>query len=156
MRSIAGRPSAEGGVMAFAQQKTIIEDLEERVEYWRQRAEDAEAELRHIRTRVLSAILGSDDHPAVWNQAVKPLSIGDTRVLRLLAAQPCTREQIAAALGKSLNTVSVHIYRIRDKLPEHMHPSSLKFHNDTYTLPDISVVRKFLGETDTPDIRRVA
>lgn len=146
MRSIAGRPSAEGGVMAFAQQKTIREDLEEQVEYWRQRAEDAE-----------QALYGHK-----WDSVVKPLTLSETRIMRLIARRPMSQHQIALVMENYSNAddvetlVKVMLCRIRRRLPENIEPIKYTRQFAPVEVRDREALRAFLGETDTPDIRRVA
>jgi len=122
--------------------RSIIEDLETQVEHWRARAEAAEAALR-----------GVD-----WQRPVRPLSLYQTRVLRILAERDATSEQITNALqddypGTSTNCLKAQISKMRTFMPREIVPPNA--YNSgwggtaVYTIPDRAALRAFLaGEQD--------
>jgi non-ribosomal peptide synthetase component F len=130
-------------------QRSIIEDLEHEIEHWRQRAEAAEAALR------------GDN----WNRLVAPLSLYETRVLRILVKQDASGDQIVNALlpdyeGTNTNSLKAMLTRIRARLPEHITPprnapagwgvSSI------YTIPDRAALAQFLATGVVPEMARAA
>jgi len=121
--------------MAYSDTRSIVSDLEEQVEYWRQRAECAEHVLR-------------GDH---WNKKVPPLTLQQTRILRLLAK----RDMDAAAIARSLTddyptitakAIMVRVSQMRTILPEHLRISSvIGQHGAPYRTPDKGALTAFLG-----------
>jgi len=123
---------------------TIIEDLEYQVEYWRGRAEAAEAALR-----------GS-----AWEHPVKPLTLYQTRVLRLLAERDMTGDQIVGALlnpyeATTPNALKAQLSKIRRVLPASIVPpwafSGSWGNRGTYTIPDRPALRAFLETGALPE-----
>ena len=96
--------------------QSIIEELEESVEYWRQRAEKAE-----------KALLDLAGPQADWNSAVRPLTLCETRIMRLLAGRDMTGRALCAAMRRSYprisdNSVKCQLSRIRRTLPADIAP----------------------------------
>lgn len=119
---------------------TRIEELEDAVETLRQRAEAAEAALRG----------GSEGE---WSERVEPLTLYQTRLMRLLAARPMRTSAIIAALAHeypntSDNSIKAHMSNIRRVLPAQIAPTlgtpcpgNLHF----YAVPDRSALKAFLA-----------
>lgn len=96
---------------------SIIAELEEAVEYWRQRAEKAE-----------QALVDLAGPQADWNRAVRPLTLCETRIMRLLAGREMTGRALCSAMRRSYprisdNSVKCQLSRIRKKLPADMAPA---------------------------------
>ena len=113
--------------------KSFIADLEEQVEYWRQRAENAEQMLR-----------GTD-----WDVSIPPLTLYETRLMRLLARRPYTPNALAFAMGleyerTSIRCIYIAIHRIRAKLPERIAPSGTRQYSAPYEVPDRAALKAFL------------
>jgi len=113
---------------------THYQDLEEQIEYWRQRAESAEA-----------AICG-----ARWNDAVPPLTLYQTRLMRLLARKAFTPEALALAMSldypeTSKRCVYIQIFHVRNKLPWQIAPSPARKYSHPYDVPDRDALRAFLA-----------
>ena len=130
--------------------RSIIEDLEEQVEYWRQRAEAAEAALQGT----------------AWETPIPPCSLYQTRVLRVLAKQDATGNQIVLALehnypGSTLNTLKAQISKVRRRLPPEIVPP-LAYNGGwgnggpVYTIPDREALAAFLATGVLPETRRAA
>lgn len=120
---------------------TIIEDLEEQVEYWRGRAERAEEALRGKR----------------WECAVRPLTMGQTRLMRVLALHDCTAAMLLSAVSDdqpnvSPNSIKAQLSVIRTKLPGGIGPSY--GYGGIYTVRDREALKAFLGAGD--EVRRAA
>ena len=112
-----------------------IAELEEQVEHYRQRAEAAEAILR-----------GGD-----WHAKVRPLSLTQTRIMRLLARYDLSTSAIMSALEAdrpniSYNAVKVQISAIRRKIPD-LAPLVAGAPGGIYTVPDRDGLRRFLAGT---------
>lgn len=125
--------------------KSIIEDLEEQVEYWRGRAEAAEAALR------------TED----WSVARRPLTLQMTRILRIIERKPTNLEQITRALefdypSITQNSVKVRISTMRQLLPPGAMPVKLGGAGHVYMIGDAEVVRRFLATGELPETRRAA
>ena len=113
---------------------TIIEELEERVEYWRNRAEAAEA------------AIGMGDQ---WQRAVAPLSLQMTRMMRLIAARPLTSVELTDALvseypNTTVRTMIVRLCQIRQLVPPNIMPVS-GGHNRPYAVKDPAALKAFLA-----------
>jgi hypothetical protein len=125
---------------------TIIEELEEQVETWRQRAEAAEA------------ALGMGDH---WHRAVPPLSLQMTRIMRLLSARPLTSAEIAEKLittdypNTSIRTVLVRLCQIRQVMPAGLMPMSGGY-GKPYIVRDPEALKAFLWSGQLPQPQRRA
>jgi hypothetical protein len=122
---------------------TIIEDLEQQVEHWRQRAEVAEA------------ALGISD---AWLEAVSPLTLAQTRIMRLLAVRPCTGIVLMGVLARDYPAITpdllkVHFAKIRGRMPEAIAPTRLQNHFAAYDVPDRSALREWLETGQLPDRR---
>lgn len=129
--------------------KSIIEDLEQQVEHWRQRAEAAEAALRGP---------GED-----WSVAVRPLYLSETRIMRLLVRRDMSTDAIIQALQEDhpcidRNGVKVRMSRIRKILPASIVPPRAYRTGGIYTIPDRPALKAFLetGEIARPEQRRAA
>lgn len=114
---------------------TIIEELEEQVEYWRQRAEVAEAAL---------------GYGEQWHRAVKPLSLQMTRIMRLLAARDMTAQDLLLILEQAypnitIGSIKVRICTIRGLLPGSLMPFKLGGVGHGYTVKDRAALRAFLN-----------
>jgi hypothetical protein len=121
---------------------TIIEDLEQQVEHWRQRAEVAEA-----------IVKGED-----WNVAVPPLSLQQTRVMRYIARKPIGPARLVSALACDYpmitpNSLTVTIWRCRQKLPAHIAPRILPHHAAPFEVPDRAALKAWLETGQLPDRR---
>lgn len=125
---------------------TIIEELEEQVEYWRARAEAAEA------------ALGMGDQ---WGRAIHPLSLQMTRIMRLLVTRPMTAGQIADQLQANdyplttERTIIVRICQIRRLLPGSIMPFSQGY-SKGYRVADPAALAEFLATGVLPAQRRAA
>lgn len=114
--------------------KSIIEDLQEQVEHWRQRAERAEG-----------ALQGRG-----WDTAVPPLTLYQTRLMRLLARQPYNADALAFAMGidyedTGKRSIYVHMHHIRRRLPAMIAPTQKLGKSYPYDVPDREALRAFLG-----------
>lgn len=127
----------------------IIEDLEEQVETWRQRAEAAEAALG----------MGPAD------LAVPPLSLYQTRVMRMLAERDMTGAQLLNALmphypNTTDNALKSFLSQLRRKLPAHIAPprsvTSGWGVSTPYTIQDRPALRAFLATGALPQTQRRA
>lgn len=117
-----------------------IEALEDEVETWRCRAEAAEMALRG----------GSEGE---WVIRIAPLSLYQTRLMRLLSKRPMRTAAIIAALQAdyprtSDNSVKAHMSNIRRLLPPSIAPTlgipcpgSMHF----YGVPDRNALAEFLA-----------
>lgn len=127
---------------------TIIEELEEQVEYWRQRAEAAEA------------ALGIGDR---WDVRTPPLSLYETRVMRVIAERPLTGTDAVRILSAwypntSNNSLDVLLHRIRRRLPADIAPSP-RLTGSRYAfieVPDREALRVFLDTGQLPQAHRQA
>jgi hypothetical protein len=116
--------------------KSIIEDLETEVEYWRGRAEAAEAAL---------GMGGSD-----WDRAVSPLALQPTRVMRLLAARDMTCPEMVRVLAHDYPNITQQLVRtklsqIRLLLPWDLMPTSAGGWARTYSVKDRPALVAFLA-----------
>lgn len=124
---------------------SIIEELEERIEHWRQRAEIAEEAL----------------HGRLWEEAVRPLSLYQTRILRLLAKRDMMANVLFARMeldypNTTHNALKSQICLLRAKLPESMVPP-LKYRGSVpYTIPDRQALQAFLETGVVPEAARFA
>jgi hypothetical protein len=119
--------------MTALRTRSIIDDLEEQVEHWRQRAEAAEALLKG----------------AYWDVAVPPLTLCQTRIMRLLAERSLSAHRLSVALADYYprivpKTIHVMIFRIRAAMPEHLRPVIQRQHDSAYLIPDRAALREFL------------
>ncbi len=126
-----------------------IADLEEQVEAWRQRAEAAEGVLQGDR----------------WDQPVRPLSLYETRVMRLLAKRDMSGSQLVDALlpdypATNDNSLTTMICRIRARLPESLAPPCNVpvgwGVSATYTVLDRPALIRFLASGLLPATERRA
>lgn len=123
--------------MKIQTNRSLVEDLEEQVEFWREKAERFE--------RVLKG--------AGWDDPVPPLTLQQTRIMRIIAARPSLALTIADALQDDYpriepNTVKVQINKIRGRLPAHLAPR-LCVPLTPYTVPDREALRAFIGGFDS-------
>jgi hypothetical protein len=122
--------------------RTHIEDLELAVEYWRSRAEAAEEALR-----------GGSSEPGVWMEAVYPLTLFQTRVMRLLARRGMSSAGLLQVLqndypNTSDGSVKAQLTNIRHALPAEIAPVRGKpypgcFH--IHYVPDPEALKAFLA-----------
>lgn len=129
----------------MAQPKSIIEDLEEQVEYWRARAEAAEMALK------------TED----WSVARRPLTLQMTRILRIIERKPTNLEQITRALefdypSITQNSVKVRISTMRQLLPAGVMPVKQGGAGHVYMIGDAEIARHFLATGELPEVRRAA
>jgi hypothetical protein len=130
-----------------------IADLEEEVEFWRSRAEAAETALR-----------GGSSEPGSWSDRVYPLSLFQTRIMRLLARRPMTSIGLQIALQNdypktSDGSIKVHLSTIRGLLPPSIAPVLGKPCRGTHfvhRVPDPKALVFFLETGLTPAQRRAA
>jgi hypothetical protein len=123
--------------MAYSSTRSIVEELEYEAEYWRDRAERAEAALKGD----------------AWNEAVAPLTLQTTRVMRLLARRPMSTGTIVELMGvdyerfneKGLKVCMCHA---RAALPEAIAPIRLRTNCVPYDVPDRGALKAFLGESE--------
>lgn len=121
---------------------TIIEDLEQQVEHWRQRAEAAEATLK-----------GN-----AWDTKVPPLTLYQTRIMRLLARADFSTPALIVGLGMDYpdttpECIKVHICQIRKKLRGNIAPASTRGWNTVYRIPDRPALREWLASGQLPHRR---
>jgi hypothetical protein len=129
-----------------------IARLEEEVEYWRQRAEKAELALR-----------GGVSEPGKWGDRVLPLSLLQTRLMRLLAVQAMTSKALQLALRNdypriSDGSIKAHFTQVRSVLPANIAPPRGAPCPGTlhhYTIPDRPALAEFLATGQLP-LRRAA
>lgn len=124
---------------------SIIEDLEEQVEYWRARAEAAEA-----------IVAGQD-----WARAVPPLSLYQTRILRLLGQRDVMAKTLLAKMeldypNTTDNCLKSQICLLRAKLPAVICPPLKSRGSVPYTIPDREALRVFLDTGVLPAEQRRA
>lgn len=113
---------------------SLIAELEEQVEHWRQRAEAAEAILR-----------GND-----WDMKVYPLTLYQTRIVRLLSRADFSTPALIVAMAwdypdTTADAIKVHICQIRKKLPARIAPTSDRGWNVVYRVPDRAALRDWLN-----------
>lgn len=114
--------------------KSHIADLEEQVEYWRQRSEAAEMLL----------------HGRDWGTAIPPLTLYQTRVMRLLARRPYSPDALTFAMQMEYDDTSkrclyIAIFHIRNKLPANIAPSLARRNCAPYDVPDRDALKAFLN-----------
>jgi hypothetical protein len=128
--------------------RTHIEDLELAVEHWRARAEAAESALRGVE----------------WETPVRPLSLYQTRVLRVLVMRDATGDQLVQAMGAdyeqtSGNALKAQLSKMRRLLPAHIVPPCNVPAgwgvSAVYTIPDRPALAEFLASGQLP-LRRAA
>ncbi|WP_287994208.1 hypothetical protein [Acidiphilium sp.] len=118
-----------------------IASLETDVEYWRQRAETAEAALK-----------GGLE----WDLARPPLTLAETRILRLMARRHVGAEAIVSVMQQSYpkfdtNSLKVRCYHMRRKLPHCIAPSYLERQYAPHTIPDLEACQAFLDTGRLPE-----
>lgn len=122
--------------MAYGNTLSIIEELEIEIETLRQRVE------------LLESVIQGDS----WNVSVPPLTITQTRIMRLIARRPISRPAIHEMICPDtvLNNVSVQVARIRAVLPEHLAPIRCNKGGDMrpYDVPDREALKAFLAHWD--------
>ncbi len=125
---------------------TQIDGLRTELETMRQRAEAAEAALR------------GDN----WNRFVPPLSLYETRVLRILVKRDVSGEGIVRALRSDYETTTTNslkaiLTRMREKLPAHIVPPRCVPGgwgvSAIYTIPDRLALAAFLATGELPMAR---
>lgn len=126
-----------------------IERLETELEVMRQRAEAAESALR------------GDN----WSRPVAPLSLYETRVLRILMKRDATGEQIVRAMSAdyeatSTNSLKALLSRMRRRLPPDIVPPCCVPGgwgvSAIYTIPDRLALAAFLATGELPMARAAA
>jgi hypothetical protein len=127
---------------------TQIEGLRLELEAMRQRAEAAEHALRGVE----------------WETHVRPLSLYQTRVLRILAQRDASADTITEALqadypGTSTNCLKAQISKMRRFMPREIVPpnayNSGWGSSAVYTIPDRAALAEFLATGQLP-LRRAA
>lgn len=126
---------------------TIIEELEEQVEYWRQRAESAELALR-----------GGVKEPGEWGDRVHPLSLFQTRIMRLLLRKDMNALAMQIALENDYpdtteGSIKVHLSNIRQRLPKSIAPTRgapCRGTRHAYHVPDRQALKAFLLTGEVP------
>lgn len=117
--------------------KTHYQDLEEQVEYWRYRAEEAEAKLSR-------AALGF-----VRTKRVPGLSPAQSAIMQLLAVEDLTRKELHQLLEDggmemSPNTLKVQICHCRKLLPANIAPTLVRTWHGKYQIPDRNALNEFI------------
>lgn len=129
--------------------RSHIEDLEHEIEHWRQRAEAAEAALRGVE----------------WETPVRPLSLYQTRVLRILVHRDATGVQLVQAMGADYeqttgNALKAQLSKMRHLLPaEIVPPCAVPCGwgvSSVYTIPDRAALAQFLATGVVPEMARAA
>jgi hypothetical protein len=125
---------------------TQIEGLRLELEAMRQRAEAAEHALRGVE----------------WETHVRPLSLYQTRVLRILAQRDASADTITEALqadypGTSTNCLKAQISKMRRFMPREIVPpnayNSGWGSSAVYTIPDRAALAEFLAFGTLPMAR---
>jgi hypothetical protein len=125
---------------------TQIEGLRLELEAMRQRAEAAEHALRGVE----------------WETHVRPLSLYQTRVLRILAQRDASADTITEALqadypGTSTNCLKAQISKMRKFMPRELVPpnayNSGWGSSAVYTIPDRAALAEFLASGRLPMAR---
>lgn len=110
-----------------------INSLELEIETWRTRALAAE-----------SAIQGDD-----WDVALPPLTLMQTRMMRVVARGSFTRQRIAKLLGTTGANVSTQLCLARGKLPEPIQPKPNNKNGghyfSAYRVEHLEALRAFLN-----------
>jgi hypothetical protein len=128
---------------------TQIEGLRLELEAMRQRAEAAEHALRGVE----------------WETHVRPLSLYQTRVLRILAQRDASADAITEALqadypDTSTNCLKAQISKMRKFMPREIVPpnayNSGWGSSAVYTIPDRPALAEFLRSGVLPEQRRAA
>lgn len=117
--------------------KTHYQDLEEQVEYWRYRAEEAEAKLSR-------AALGF-----VKTKRVPGLSPSQSAIMQLLAIEDLSGTELQQLLedgGVEINqrTLKVQICKCRKLLPAHIAPTLVRSWHGKYQIPDRDALNEFI------------
>ena len=129
--------------------RSHIEDLELAVEHWRQRAEAAESALRGVE----------------WETPVRPLSLYQTRVLRILLLRDATGVQLVQAMGANYEQTSggalkAQLSKMRRILPANIVPPCAVpcgwGVSSIYTIPDRGALAEFLASGQMPMARIAA
>jgi hypothetical protein len=132
----------------------MIAERDEAVEYWRQRAEAAELALR-----------GGNMEPGVWNERVYPLSLFQTRIMRLLARRDMTSLALQVILQNEYpdtteGSIKAHLTHIRSRLPCSIAPpkgAPCRGTRHPYSVPDRAALKDFLETGELPvSMRRAA
>ncbi|HAH11525.1 MAG TPA: hypothetical protein DCL48_15635 [Alphaproteobacteria bacterium] len=124
---------------------SIIEDLEEQVEFWRQRAESLE-----------NAVAGK-----VWGVTVAPCSLYQTRLLRVLLKRDMMANHLLEVMlaeypNTTHNAMKAQICLMRLKLPAHIVPPLKHKWSMPYTIPDRAALRTFLETGEISHAGRLA
>jgi len=107
------------------------------------------------RVSALEAMVKGED----WDAAVPPLSLQQTRAMRLIARKPVSPARLVSALACDYpritpNSLTVTIFRCRKKLPPHIAPRILPSAAAPFEVADPDALRAFLaGEME---LRRAA
>lgn len=130
-----------------------LERAQEEAEYWRSRAEAAEEALR-----------GGSSEPGVWMEMVHPLTLFQTRVMRLLARRGMSSAGLLQVLqndypNTSDGSVKAQLTNIRHALPAQIAPVRGKpypgcFH--IHYVPDPEALKRFLATGALPETQRRA
>lgn len=117
--------------------KSHYQDLEEQVEYWRYRAEEAEAKLSR-------AALGF-----VRTKRIPGLTPSQSAIMQLLAIEDLTRKELHQLLEDggmemSQNVLKVHICKCRKVLPAHLAPTLVRSWHGKYQIPDRDALNELI------------
>lgn len=122
-----------------------IEALEEELEAMRQRAEAFEQAFG----------------PGAWDRRVQPLSLYQTRIMRIIAKGDVTGTDAVRLMAcyypnTSMNSFDALLVHIRRTLPEAIAPNRRRSKHCVLTVPDRPALRTFLESGVLPEVGRMA
>lgn len=124
---------------------------------------EIEVERLTQRCKALQAFLSKSGSPREWDRPVPPLSLYESRVMRLVGERPVTGGEAVNVLSAwypetSSKSLDVILNRIRRRLPEEIAPAA-RLNGSRYALidvPDRAALAEFLATGVLPDVRRAA
>lgn len=131
--------------------KSIIDSLHTEVERLTQRC------------NALQAFLSATGNAADWDRRIEPLSLYETRVMRLVCKRRLTGNEAVRILSAwypetNSSSLDVMLNRLRKRLPTEIAPSA-RLNGSRYAaidVPDRPALAAFLESGVLPDVRRVA
>lgn len=126
--------------------RSIIEDLELEIEVLRQRCDAFEG------------LLGL---PSAWEAPVPPMTLYQTRLMRILARKDAPASSVARLMASyypntSCDSIDVIAHRLRRILPANIAPRRRKTRSDVLSIPDRPALQAFLATGHLPQSLRQA
>ena len=118
-----------------------------------------EEEVEHLaqRCKAFEDLLASNGE---WDQPTPPLTLYQTRLLRILARKDAPAAVVARLMGAyypdtSCDSIDVIVLRLRRTLPPEIAPRKRRTRNDVLSVPDRAALAEFLATGQLP-LRRAA